>query len=239
MTLIDHLGELRRRIFVALIGWLIGAVVAFYFRLDLLDWLQTPLPEGLILTSMRLVEQFAVSMQIAGFAGLVLASPIILGQVWGFIAPGLYEEERRWAVPFVLFSVLAFVTGVFFAYYVILPPSVAILLSFLGDEVNVLLTIGNYISTILTLMAVMGGIFEMPVLGFLLARIGLLRVQLLTQYRRYAVIIGVTLAAIITPTGDPFSLALVTIPLLVLYELTIIVVRLAQRRVPVSEELSP
>ena len=92
---------------------------------------------------------------------------------------------------------------------------------------------------LLALMAVMGIIFEMPVIGFLLARIGLLKANFLSQYRRYAVIIGVTLAAVITPTGDPFSLALVAIPLLILYEMTIVVVRLSQRRNPVSEELSP
>lgn len=236
MTLIDHLEELRKRIFIALIAWIIGAVIAFFFRFTLLNWLKAPLPPGLTLNAFRLVEQFSVSMQIAGFAGLVLASPIIIGQVWGFIAPGLYKEERRWAVPFILFTVLAFCAGVLFSYYVILPPSVRILVSFLGNEVNTVLTIGNYIGTLLTLMAVMGFIFEMPVLGFLLGRLGLLVASMLSKYRRYAIVIGVTLAAIITPTGDPFSLSLVAIPLLLLYELTIVVVRLSQRRVPVSEE---
>lgn len=239
MTLIEHLEELRRRIFIALIAWGVAAGVAFAYRFPLLEWLQEPLPENVALNFFRLAEPFAVSMQIAAFAGIVLASPILLGQVWGFIAPGLYKEEKRWAVPFVLFSVIAFVSGVFFSYYVILPPTVVILLTFLGDEAQATLTIGGYISTILALMGLMGLIFEMPVLGFLLARIGLLRARLMSQYRRYAIVIGVTLAAVITPTGDPLSLALVAIPLLLLYEVTIIVVRLAQRRTPVSEELSP
>ena len=240
MTLFDHLEELRKRIFVAVVAWIVAAVVGFFYRFTLLDWLKEPLPDGLTLNAFRLVEQFAVSMQIAGFAGLVIALPVIIWQVWAFIAPGLYKEEQRWAVPFILFTVLAFVTGVMFSYYVILPPSVTILVSFLGDEVNTVLTIGNYISTLLALMAVMGLIFEMPVLGFLLGRLGLLYAAVLTRVRRYAVVIGVTLAAVITPTGDPFSLALVSIPLLVLYEITIIVVRLSQRRIPVSEEqISP
>ena len=239
MTLIEHLEELRRRLFVALIAWGVAAGVAFFYRFPLLEWLKAPLPADITLNVFRMTEQFTVSMQVAAFAGLVLASPVVLGQIWGFIAPGLYAEEKRWAVPFVLFSVIAFTGGVFFSYYVILPPSVRILLSFLGDTVENEITIGNYISTLLALMAVMGIIFEMPVLGFLMARIGLLRAQFLSQYRRYAIVIGVTLAAVITPTGDPFSLALVAVPLLLLYEITILVVRLAQRRVPVSEELSP
>jgi sec-independent protein translocase protein TatC len=236
VTLIEHLEELRKRIFIALLAWLVGAGVAFYFRTALLDWLEAPLPETIQLNYFKLTEPFAVSMQIAAFFGLVLASPIILGQIWGFIAPGLYREERRWAIPFIFFTVLAFAGGVLFSYYLLLPPSVKILLSFLQGEANAVLTIGSYIATLLTLMAIMGFIFEMPVLGFLLARIGLLQTTLLTRHRRMAILIGVILAAVITPTGDPFSLALVAIPLLLLYELTILVVRLSQRRVPVSEE---
>ena len=239
MTLIEHLEELRRRIFIVLVAWGIGASVAFVYRLELLEWLKAPLPADITLNVFRITEQFSVSMQTAAFFGLLLSSPVILGQIWGFIAPGLYKEEKRWAVPFVLFSVLAFASGVMFSYYVILPPSVRILLTFLQGTVENEISIASYISTLLALMAVMGIIFEMPVLGFLFARIGLLRANFLGQYRRYAVIIGVTLAAVITPTGDPFSLSLVAIPLLLLYEVTIIVVRLAQRRTPVSEELSP
>ena len=239
MTLIEHLEELRRRIFIVIIAWGVGATVAFVYRLQLIGWLRAPLPANIELNVFKLTEQFTVSMQVAAFFGLLLASPIILGQVWGFIAPGLHKEEKRWAIPFVFFSVLAFLSGVMFSYYVILPPSVRILLSFLQGTVENEITVASYITTLLALMAVMGIIFEMPVIGFLLARIGLLKANFLSQYRRYAVIIGVTLAAVITPTGDPFSLALVAIPLLILYEMTIVVVRLSQRRNPVSEELSP
>ncbi len=236
MTLIDHLEELRKRLFIAMGAWLVGAVIAFIYRSVLLDWLKAPLPAEISLNYFRLVEPFAVSMQIAAFFGLVLASPLIIGQLWGFIAPGLYNEERRWAVPFIFFTVLAFSAGVLFSYYVILPPSVIILLSFLEGEATAVLTIGSYISTLLALMAIMGIMFELPILGFLLSRLGLIKSDFLTTYRRHAIIIGVTLAAIITPTGDPFSLALVSMPLLLLYEATIFVVRFSERRVPASEE---
>jgi sec-independent protein translocase protein TatC len=237
MTLLDHLEELRWRILVAVSAWLVAAGVVFYFRDDVIDFLRAPLPGDIKLSFLNISEPFTAAIQIAGFFGLVLASPVILSQIWGFIAPGLYKEEKRWAIPFVLFASLAFAGGVTFAYYILLPMSLPILIGFLGTQAQPVLTIGKYISDILGLMAILGLIFEMPVLGFLLARIGLVRANMLTGIRRYAVVASVILAALITPTGDPFTLALVAVPLILLYELTVLVVRLSQRRV-VSEDLT-
>jgi sec-independent protein translocase protein TatC len=236
MTLIEHLEELRWRILVAVVAWLVGASVTFYFNDKVLEILKAPLPEGTTLSVFNISESFTASIQIAGFFGLVLASPIILSQVWGFISPGLYKQEKRWAVPFVLLASLAFAGGVAFSYYILLPMSIPILLGFFGNEVTPVLGIGKYISDILGLMAVLGLVFEMPILGFLLAKIGLLQAGMLTGIRRYSIVANIILAALITPTGDPFTLALVAVPLVLLYELTILVVRLSQRRT-VSEDL--
>ena len=236
MTLIEHFEELRNRLFIALGAWIVGAGIAFAFRFALLDWLKEPLPDNFNLLAIGLLEPFVVSMQIATFFGVVLASPIIVGQVWGFIAPGLYPEERRWAVPFIFLTALAFTSGVLFGRYVVLPFSIPIILSFLGTEVEILPSIGDYISKLILIMAVFGLIFEMPVLGFLFARLGFIYAKMLVQHRRWAIVIGAVLAAVITPTADPFNFALVAIPLIILYEITIIVVRLSQRRVPLSEE---
>lgn len=230
MTLIDHLEELRFRLFVAIGAWLVATSVMFVFRTRLLEWLRAPLPEAIPLTYFTILEPFVASMQIATFFGFIAASPVILGQVWGFVAPGLYPEERRWAIPFVLLSVLAFAAGSAFAYYIVLPLSLPILLGFLGDAAVGFLSIGRYIGNLLVLMGLFGAMFDMPVLAFLFARIGLLTPAPLVRYRRYAIIVGVTAAAVITPTGDPFNLALVAVPLVVLYELSILVVRVAQRR---------
>ena len=242
MTLIEHFEELRNRLFIILGSWVVGAGVAFYFGGELLDWLKAPLPTNLVenLSAFKLLEPFLVSMQIAAFFGLVLASPIIFGQIWGFISPGLYKEERRWAVPFIFFTVLAFSGGVLFSYYVVLPFALPIILGFLSGEISLVLGIGDYISKILLYMAMFGILFEMPVVGFLFARLGLVRADILTKFRRYSIIIGLVVAAVLTPTADPFNFGIVAIPLVILYEITIIVVRLSQRRVPVSEEqLSP
>lgn len=237
MTLLDHLEELRWRIFVSVIAWLIAASVVFVFRDDVIEFLRAPLPGDIKLSFLNISEPFTAAIQIAGFFGLILSSPVVLSQIWGFIAPGLYQEEKRWAIPFVLLASLAFAGGAAFSYYVLIPMSLPILIGFLGDQAQPVLTIGKYISDILGLMAILGLVFEMPVLGFLLARIGLLRPGMLTGIRRYSIVASLILAALITPTGDPFTLALVAVPLIGLYELTILVVRLSQRRI-VSEDLS-
>lgn len=236
MTLIDHFVELRTRLFIALGAWIVGAGVAFAYRGQLLDWLSAPLPENLTLTAFRILEPFMVSMQIAAFFGLALALPIIVWQVWGFISPGLYPEERRWAVPFVLMTALAFSAGIVFAYYVILPFALPIIVGFLVGDVQLLPGIGDYISKIIAYMAVFGLIFEMPVVSFLLARIGLLRAEMLLNNRRYAFVVGFIAAALITPTADPINLMLVALPLIVLYEVSILVVRISQRKVPLAKD---
>lgn len=236
MTLIEHFEELRTRLFIALGAWVVAAGVGFALEGWLLAWLKEPLPLGLTLYASKLLEPFLVSMQIAAFFGLVLAAPVILGQVWGFIAPGLYPEERRWAVPFVFLTALAFALGVLFAYYVVLPLALPIILGFLSGEIELILTIGDYVSKVILYMAVFGLLFEMPIVSFLLARLGLVYAPMLRQYRRYAVIVGLVLAAVITPTADPFNFALVAVPLVVLYEISIIVVQFSQRKVEHGRE---
>ena len=230
MTLIDHFAELRTRLFIALGAWVVGAGVAFYFSSAILGWLQAPLPDNLILTAFSILEPFTVSMQISAFFGLALASPIIMSQIWGFIAPGLYPEERRWAVPFVFFTVLAFALGIVFAYYVVLPLALPIIVGFLAGEIALAPGIGDYISKMLLYMAMFGIIFEMPIIGFLLARLGIVQAAMLRQYRRYAIVIGCIVAAVITPTADPFNFALVAVPLVILYEISVVVVQVSQRR---------
>ena len=231
MTILDHLEELRNRLFIGLGGWVVAAGIAFAFRFDLLEWLQAPLPPAMTLAYFSVLEPFVASMQIASFFGLVLAAPVIVGQVWGFVSTALYDEERRYAAPFIAMAALAFAGGVAFAYWVVLPFTLPILLGFLGDQAQGVLSIGRYISTLLLLMGVFGLLFEMPVLGYLFARIGLLRAEFLTRNRRWAIVGGLVGAAVITPTADPFNFALVAGPILVLYEVTAVVVRVSQRRV--------
>ncbi len=230
MTLFDHLDELRKRLFIAIGAWLVAASVAFSFRFALLDWLKAPLPDGMTLHTFHLMEPLTVSISIAAFFGIVLAAPIVGGQLWGFVAPGLYPTERKWAIPFILLTALAFGAGVLFARYIALPLTIPIITGFLGDEAIMLLSTASYISTLLLFMGVFGLVFETPVLAFLLAKLGLIEADILVRYRRHAIVILVALAAAITPTIDPVSLAIVAAPLLLLYEVSIWVIRLVRRR---------
>lgn len=229
MTLIDHLAELRTRLFIALGAWVLAAGVMFAFRFELLDWLKQPLPAGLTLHTFHVMEPLTVSVSISAFFGVVLAAPVIGGQVWGFVAPGLYPTERRWSIPFILLTALAFTLGVMFARYVALPFSLPIITGFLGDEATMLLSTASYISTLLTFMGVFGLVFEMPVLAFLLAKLNVVHWTVMARFRRHSIVGATVLAAVITPTVDPINLALVALPLVILYEVSIWVMRAAQR----------
>lgn len=230
MTLLDHFAELRKRLFVIFIGWIVGAGIAYVIRFELLEWLRKPLPADMTLTFFSVLEPFTVSMSISAFFGVVISSPLIIGQLWGFVAPGLYRTERKYAIPFIFFAVVAFLSGVAFAYFVVMPFTIPILLGFLGSQAVGMLSVGQYISNMLLLMGMFGIMFEMPVMGFLFGKLNVVSAEFLTKNRRWAIVIGLVLAAVITPTGDPFNMSLVAVPLLGLYELTIVVVRFAGRQ---------
>jgi len=176
------------------------------------------------------------SMSIAAFGGVVFAAPIIFWQLWAFIAPGLHENEKKYAVPFIAGTAITFLCGVLFARYVALPIAIPFLLNILGDSVEAELMIGMYVSRTVLTMSVLGVIFVMPVFAFLLGRLGIINHQMLSKYRRYAIVINLCIAAIITPTADPLNLAIIAVPIILLYEVSIFVVRFSERRVPISDE---
>ena len=237
MTLFDHLEELRKRLFVVLGAWFVTATLAFIFRGQLLEWLKGPLPEDTKLNFSGMLEPFMASMSIAAFGGVVLAAPIIFWQIWAFIAPGLYKEEKKYAIPFIGGTAFTFTLGVLFARYIALPFTVPFLVGFIDLEiVEPELMIGKYVSTIIMYMTLLGIIFIMPVLSFLLGRLGFINHKMMRGYRRHAIIASLIIGAVITPTGDPVNLALMAGPMILLYEVSIIVVRFSQRRVPISDE---
>lgn len=213
--------------------------MAWTFRVQLLEWLKRPLDLAakahgiqVNLIVLDITEPFLVSLKVAAFGGLVLALPFIVYQVWAFIAPGLYEHEKRLAVPFLLGAGFSFALGALFAYYAFLPFAVPFLLGFLGDVVTPQISIGRYMGQILMMLTVMGVVFEMPVVSYLLARLGILTSSFLARNWRIAVVLLLTLAAVITPTVDVVSLFIVSGPLLVLYWVSVLVARLAERQRP-------
>lgn len=228
----DHLEELRRRIIYSLIFLIIGAGLAWTKVPQIILLLKEPLTHTdlykankLQLVATALPEQLILSFTIALWAGLAIALPFVLHQVWLFIAPGLYPQERKYAGPFVVGAGLSFLAGAAFCYYMILPPMVKFLVDFLGGSVAGIFSIGTYMGQLVTLLVAFGLCFEIPIVAVLLTRIGIVNHVMLGKLRRYAFIICLILAAIITPTPDPVNMSIAAAPLYLLYELGVVLSR--------------
>jgi sec-independent protein translocase protein TatC len=228
MTFIEHIEELRKRVF-----WSLGAVLLFFiitynFSKQVFDFLMKPiienLPEGSTLIFTRPAEGFTTYLKVSFFAALVLAFPFILYQAWRFIAPALYKHEKQIAIPFIVFGTIFFGLGAAFCYYIASPPAFKFLLSEYSSEyVKAFPTIGEALSFFMALIFGFGLIFEFPLIVFVLAKLGIVNTEMLKKKRRYAIVICAIAAAIITPTTDAFSMMLMLVPLLVFYELGIVV----------------
>jgi sec-independent protein translocase protein TatC len=231
MSFMEHLGELRVRIVRSLIALLIGLVVAFPLSQRLVDFLAGPIRRtGNTLVFLAVTEAFWVQMKVALIAGLFLASPAILWQVWRFVSPGLYAHEKKYAVPFVVIGSLLFVGGGAFSLGVVTPYAVHFLLSYARPGLTPMISIGSYIDFLLKFTVAFGLVFELPLAITLAARLGLVTPQALARNRKYAVLGAFVVAAILTPTPDAFNQALMAGPLILLYEVGIVAARIFARR---------
>ena len=233
-TLLQHLGELRRRVFICVIALLVGSVISFVFFEQIIEVLVSPakdlgLGTGGELIYTEVTELLTTAIKVSFVSGLILASPVILFQVVMFIAPGLTSREKRYLFGFMPAVLLAFVGGVAFAYYVLTPPALHFLLTFGGDVAVPLIRISNIINLMIRLLFWMGLAFETPLVMYLLASLGIVSAQGLGRFRRYWVVVAFILAAIITPTVDPVNQALGAGPVWVLYEAGILLARIAGR----------
>lgn len=227
-----HLEELRKRIIVAALAVVIGALVAFVLRNRIFEILVEPyekVTDDRSLVFFRPTEAFSLYMRLSLFGGFVLASPIVLWQLWAFIAPALSKRERRYVVPIVLSLSLLFLTGVGFGYWS-LERGLGFLIDFGGDALEPVVGGDYYMSFALRFLLAFGLAFEFPVFLYTLALIGVVGWRRLASGRRWAVLIIVTAGAAITPSGDPLTLMLLSVPLYVLYEATIWIVRFTVRR---------
>jgi sec-independent protein translocase protein TatC len=242
LSLLDHLGELRKRLVYAVYAVVIGVGVAYAFAEKILWWLMAPVLDALArlpgakvdgpwLAVHDSLEYFFVLLRVSLYAGFFLAAPGVLYQVWAFVSPGLYRRERSLAVPFVLFGSLAFVSGGLFARMLVLPFTLEYLvLAFAHPNLRQVFSIGSELDFVLASLLAFGIIFELPLFLTLLAQLGVVSSAFLAKYRRHAMVVNVVVAAIITPTGDPFNLALMAGPLIVCYELGILGARFVERR---------
>jgi sec-independent protein translocase protein TatC len=238
MTLMEHLTELRDRLIKIAIAIVIGMVIAFVFYPQIFDFLLHPykeiansnnaLGDGKLLI-LDPLEGFGVRMKLAGYGGIALAMPVILWQVWQFVTPGLYPHERKYAVPFVVSALLLFVMGAGLAYYT-LPRALQVLVSIGGDNLVTAFAPGKYFTLITYMMLAFGIGFEFPILLVFLQMAGILRVDTLRKGRRYAIVGICILVAVITPSGDPISMLMLSVPMCIFYEISIIVGRILEKR---------
>ena len=252
-TFWDHLDALRAAVFKSLLAAVVAGVVAFCFKEELFDVILAPKDAGFItyrlldrisglvaggdnldfsvkLVSTGLAEQFMIHMQTALCAGVICASPYILYQLFRFVSPALYANERRYVVRVVGGGYAMFALGVLVSYFLIFP----LTFRFLGDyhvsgEVENMVTLQSYISALLTMSLAMGIVFEIPILSWLFAKLGFISAAFMRKYRRHAIVIILVVAAVITPTSDVFTLSLVSLPMWLLYEASIFIVARANK----------
>ena len=232
MHFLDHLEELRWRLLKSLISVLIGSVVTFYFIDVIIEFLIKPtqsLTNPMDLQVLKVQGMFMIKWGIALIGGFVLAIPVLTYQLWKFISPGLYLNERKYVGPLIFFTYLSFLVGLFFSYTVIIPFSLEFFTSIGVDQIENNFSINYYFNFVTWLMIGSGLIFELPVLVFILSVIGLLTPAFMSHYRRHSIVIILILSAFITPP-DPVSLVLMFIPLWLLYEISIGVSWLVNRK---------
>lgn len=232
MSFLEHLEELRWRILYSLIGIVIGTIIAWIFIDFLIDHiLLLPAQSARIkLQNLRPFGQLFLFFQVALIAGIVLSIPNLFYQLWKFIAPALKENEKKYVTAVVSFSTLCFLSGIVFAYYVMLPLTLTFAGQFGSEQIENNFAIDEYFSIIISVMLAAGLVFELPMMSFFLSRLGLITPAFMRKYRRHSIVLILVAAAILTPGTDPVAQVLLAVPLALLYEISIFVAKVFQRK---------
>ena len=230
MTFLEHLEELRSRIIKSLSALSLGFICTYFFTPHIIDFLIQPFLAGgdSQLTLLAPTEGFMVKLKTAFLAGLMLSSPVIFYQFWGFVSPGLYEKEKRFILPVVAWSVLLFFVGAVFAYHV-LPFAMRFFQSFATEEVVNYWSLNRYITFAIYLLLAFGIVFELPLVIYFAARMGLVTPAFLRKYRRHAIILLLILSALVTPP-DMITQVILVVPLIILYEISILLAIMAVKK---------
>src|ERR1044071_4855675 len=217
MSFLEHLEELRKRLIVSVIAIFVAFLACWNFADRIFAIIQEPLtkflPNGDKLAYTKLTDPFFLYMKVAFFAGLFVASPIILLQLWLFIAPGLYKHERRYAAPFIIFASLFFIAGGYFGFRYLLPATCSFFVE-TGKQFKQMVTIDDYFSFASTIILAAGLVFETPILIFFLARLGIVTPAFLLQKFKYAIVISFVVAAVVTPTPDMVTQTALALPMI-------------------------
>jgi sec-independent protein translocase protein TatC len=238
MSVMEHLGELRTRLIVSALAFVSISVVAFFFYEPILEFFRRPLcsvdpellgPQGCDLNYFKLLGAFNFRLKMTALVGIALSSPIWLYEIWAFVMPALTSKERRYALPFMFTSILLFLGGAATA-YLVLPTGVRFLVAIGGEELQPLLGAEEYLNFVGLMLLGFGLMFELPLVLFFLGLAGALSLEQLRAGRKVAVVAIVALAAVVTPSQDPYTMIILSIPLYAFYELTILALALALRR---------
>ena len=228
-TLVEHLGELRGRLLIALGAVTVGFVAAFLVNERVIRWLTRPLPEDKEIVTFGVTEPFFTSIKVSLYAGFALALPVVLYQLWAFLAPAMEEHAQRIIAGFVAFATALFAGGVAFGYFVVLPRAIDFLTSFNSELFDIQIRANYYFSFVSLALVGLGLVFEMPIFILALVRLQILSAERLRRNRRMGIFI-VVLVAVLLPTVDPVSLAFEVVPMLVLFELSIWLASVMERR---------
>lgn len=227
MTLREHLQELRTRLTIAVLAVIVASLVVWPFKDLVFQVVQAPLPRGAILQQIAPTETLFTFFKISLIVGFGIASPIVLYQVLAYVAPGLYEHEKRWIYMSIPAIAVAFSIGVAFAWFVVLRFTVGFLAGFAPRTIPTEFTVDGWVTFVLRILVAVGISFETPFFIFALAKIGVVKASTLGKYRRYAIVAIVIMAAVITPTPDPFTQLSVAVPVYALYEIGVVLARVA------------
>ncbi len=234
MSFLDHLEEFRWRIIKSAIGVIVGAVIAGIFINWIMDSLllhpATMTTPPLKLQNIKPFGQFTLYMEVIIVGGVVLSIPNIIYQFWKFVEPALKPSERKYIKSIVIFSSICFLSGIIFAYYVLLPTALEFFANFGSSVISNIIAIDEYFSFIISTMLAAGIVFELPMVSFFLSKIGILKPQFMRKYRKHAIILILLIAGILTPSPDITSQLLLAVPLFILYEVSIIICKLSQKK---------
>ena len=243
MTVVEHLTELRRRLFLAILAVVVGMIGGWFLYPHVFHLALNPFcdfmkdhPDVALdpqqpckVVFLSITEPFITKLKVVGFLGLVIALPVVLFQLWRFVTPGLTARERRYAVPFVVASLVLFALGGLMA-YVTLPKGLNFLLGFAGtSDIKFVMSTGKYLGFIMLILLAFGAAFEFPVILISLTLVGVLSSRKLRDWRRYALVSIAVIAAVITPSQDWFTMTALMVPLIVFYELSILVARILKK----------
>lgn len=234
-----HIADLRKRLINSAICLVIAFFACFFFYEPILEWMKLPveaaLPANSQMVAVEIQEVFFTALKVAFFSAFIVSLPVIFWQMWLFLAPGLYEHEKKLVFPFVFFATLMFLIGAAFAYYIVVPYGFEFLINFGSTVVTVLPSIGKYVGFFTKLLFGFGVAFELPVITFFLAKIGLVDDKMLKDFFKYAVVLIFILASLLTPP-DVITQFLMAGPLILLYGLSIYIAKVFNPHKPVDEE---